>query len=89
MTDWEKELADLGEELKQARDELRVQMALGKLESRDDWEELEKQWDRFSRQLGKAGDEAIDASGDVGKAAAALGEELKKGYERIRKAMSE
>ena len=48
MSDYKEELHELGDELKQARDELRVEMHLAKADIRDDWEELEKQWHRFS-----------------------------------------
>lgn len=87
MTDVKKELENLGEELVKARDELRLQMALAKAEVRDDWDELEKQWQHFSQQLKRAGHEAADASSDVGIALAAVGKELQKGYERVRKAL--
>lgn len=87
MTDVKQELDNLGEELIKARDELRLQIALAKAEVRDDWDELEKQWWHFSQQLKRAGNEAADASDDVGIALTALGKELQKGYQRIRKAL--
>jgi hypothetical protein len=87
MTDYKEELHELAAELKQGRDELRVEMALAKAEIRDDWEELEKQWEHFSQQLKRAGNEAADASGDVGDALTLVGQELKKGYARIRKVL--
>jgi len=87
MTDVKQELDNLNEDLIKARDELRLQMALAKAEIRDDWDELEKQWQKFSQQLKRAGNEAADASDDISIALAALGKELQKGYQRIRKAL--
>ena len=87
MTDVKRELDNLNEEIIRARDELRLQMALAKAEIRDDWDELDKQWQQFSQQLKRAGREAADASGDVSIALTALGKELQKGYQRIRKAL--
>jgi len=87
MTDVKQELDNLSEDLIKARDELRLQMALAKAEIRDDWDELDKQWQKFSQQLKRAGNEAADASDDISIALAALGKELQKGYQRIRKAL--
>jgi len=87
MTDVKQELDNLNEDLIKARDELRLQMALAKAEIRDDWDELDKQWQKFSQQLKRAGNEAADASDDISVALTALGKELQKGYQRIRKAL--
>jgi len=87
--EWREELGELIAEVKQARDETRVQAALAEMETRDDWNELEKQWERFSDQLKRASGEAADAGEDVGGALSLLGEELKQGYTRIRKALSD
>lgn len=75
------------DDLKQARDELRVEMHLAAAEIRDDWETLEKEWAHFSDKLKRASHETAEASEGVGEALSLLGDELKKGYERIRKAM--
>jgi putative heme degradation protein len=87
MDKLKEEMQELAADLRQSRDELRVEMALAKAEIRDDWEELEKQWQRFSQQLKHAGHEAADAGEDVGGALSLLGQELKNGYARIRKAL--
>lgn len=87
MTDIDDRLAALKKDLKQARDELRVQMHLAKADARDEWENLEKKWDEFEGRMDKVEDAAEDAAKDVGQAASALGEELKAGYQRIRDAI--
>ena len=87
MTDIKDKMATLTEDLRQSRDELRVQMHLAKAEGRDEWEELEKKWGEFQVKLGKVEGAAGDAGKDVGTALSELGKELKTGYKRIRDAI--
>jgi len=87
--EWKEEWGELVQEVKKARDEMRLQTALAELETRDDWHELEKQWSKFSQQLKRASHEAADAGEDIGGVLGELGDELKKGYARISKAMSQ
>ena len=87
MSKTNEELHELSDALKQARDELRVDMHLAKAEIRDDWEELERQWEHFRQKMQRVGHEAVEAGEDVGEATSLLGSELKKGYQRIRKSM--
>ena len=88
MTDFDDRIEDsieeLLENLKQKRDELRVQMNLASREAKDEWEELETKMEDFSRRakLSKTG-EGID------KALRQLGTELHKGYQRIRDAVKD
>ncbi|MEO1204132.1 MAG: hypothetical protein AAFX10_15620 [Pseudomonadota bacterium] len=75
---------DLIEDLKQKRDELRVQINLASREVKDEWEELESRSRKF---LAKA---ELERTGEgVGDALGELGEELKKGYQRIRDAIKD
>ena len=71
--------------LKQQRDSIMVQLHLAKAEVRDEWDELEQQWEHLRGKAKSVGDEAHDASRDVLEAAKLLAEEIKQGYERIRK----
>lgn len=71
--------------LKRLRDELEVQIHLGKAEAKDEWERLEEKWQELKAQ-GKAVAEAADESAkNVGSALEIVAEELKDGYQRIRK----
>lgn len=80
MADIEK----LVEELKQKRDELRVQMHLASKEVKDEWEEIEDKWQDFSRKAD------LDATGEgLGDAMEKLGHELKLGYRRLRDALKD
>lgn len=87
MADIDEKLEKMGAELRQARDELRVQMHLAKADARDEWADLEKKWDDFEDKWDKVEDVAEDAGKDIGRALSALGEEIKAGYAKIRDAM--
>lgn len=76
------DLEDLLEQIKQKRDELKVQIHLGTKEVQDEWEELEGKMSDFAAtaKLGETGE-------GVGKALGQVGLELKQGYDRIRDAI--
>ena len=78
------EFDDLVADLKQKRDELRLQIHLASKEAQEEWEELEEKMTEFSSraELGKTSEGIGDALGKVG-------EELKRGYQRIRSAIKE
>jgi SMC interacting uncharacterized protein involved in chromosome segregation len=82
---------DLLEELKQKRDELRVQVNLASREIKDEWEELEEKMEEFSSKAKEMADDAgfKETGQGVGKALGQLGHELKLGYQRIRDAIIE
>ena len=75
---------DLIEDLKQKRDELRVQINLASREVKEEWEELEGRSRKFlaKAEIARTGEGVSEALGD-------LGEELKKGYQRIRDAIKD
>lgn len=72
------------QQLKQKRDELKLQMHLASKDVNDDWQELEKKMKRFSEkaQLKRSGDGLNDAMHS-------LGRELKDGYDRVRRALND
>lgn len=80
MSEYDKILA----QLKQKRDELRLQMHLASKDVNDDWQELEKKLKRFSdkAELKRSGDELSDAM-------RSLGRELREGYDRVRRALKD
>ena len=85
------DIDDLFEELKQKRDELRVQINLASREVKDEWEELEEKMEEFSSKAKEMADDAgfKETGQGVGKALGQLGHELKLGYQRIRDAVRE
>ena len=87
MTDEKIDLQRLVDELKAQRDELRVKLHLAKAEARDEFEKLEKRWEHARGRLAVIGKEAGEASKDVGEAARLVLDEIRAGYQRIRKAI--
>ncbi len=77
-------LDEMIEELKQKRDELKVQVHLAKAEAGDLWQETEDKWQHLRKQLDKIENGAGDSAKDVGAAAMLAAEEIKKGYGRLR-----
>ena len=76
------EFRQLLEELKTRRDELALKIHLGTREAQDEFDKLEAQWNEFSAKA------KLDESADgIGQALGALGDELRKGYERLKKAL--
>ncbi len=73
------------EELKQMRDELRVKLKLAAADARDEWDVLEKKWEHLEGRLGVVGKEAGAVAENVGDALELAVDELRKGYERIKK----
>lgn len=64
--------------LARARDELRVQLALGKLDARDEWEQLEGHWRTVMHHWG-------DKASSLKQGATDRLDLLHRGYERMRK----
>ena len=82
MADFEDKVEELVEELKQKRDELRVQMHLASKEVQDEWQDLEEKMNEFAARA------ELDKTGEgLGEAFSGVGQELMKGYERIRDAI--
>ena len=73
------------EKLKQRRDELRVQVDLGKKEAQDAWDELEGKWEQLEGRFKVLARESKDAAGEVAAAAEVLLGEVKDGFARLRK----
>ena len=72
------------EEVRRMRDELRLQVHLGKAEAQELWESLEH---RFSEAEGKAkvmAQRAEEPLADIGEAARLLLWEIRSGYHRLR-----
>jgi cell division septum initiation protein DivIVA len=71
------------EKLRQRRDELRVQIDLGKMEASDAWHETEERWERLERKLRVLAAESKDAAENVGAAASQLVEEIRAGFAKV------
>jgi hypothetical protein len=75
---------DLARELKQLRDEIALKVKLASMEVRDEWQDLETQWHRFSEHA-----DLETSAEEVGTAMKHVGEELKKSYVRIKSALKD
>ena len=76
------DISKIAEELKQKRDELKLQIHLGSKEAQQEWEKLEAKWDDFSAKA-----KLEESAESVGSALGLLGDELKQGYDRLKKAL--
>ena len=72
------DLDDILEDLKQKRDELRVQIHLGSKEAKEEWDELEEKMKAFSRRA-----QLEQTTEGVSDALVNLGHEIKAGYKRL------
>jgi len=84
MADLSERLNEEFEHLRTLRDDLRVRVHLGKAEIRDQWEELEKDWQRAEAKMKAIGASSRESAKEVGEAASLLVEELRQAYYRIR-----
>lgn len=73
------------EELRTTRDELRVRLHLGKLEAKELWEELEKDWEHTEGKIKNLADAGQEVAEDVGEAAQVVVDQLKEGYAKLRR----
>lgn len=79
------ELQKVMDSLATQRDELILKAHLAKLEAREEWRELEDKLEVLRGKAAQAADVAGDAANDIASAAKLLGEEIGRGYERLRK----
>ena len=78
MSDYQKIL----DELKTRRDELALQIHLGTKEAQDEFARLEAEWETFAAKA-----KLEETAEGLGDALSGVGEELKKGFERLKKAL--
>ena len=81
------EIDESVEVIRQQRDELQLKIHLAGMEVQDEWETLEEKWDESvnkSMQLKKQLDPTLD---DINVAYSLLEDELKKGYEKLKRAL--
>lgn len=87
MKDTREELEKLISKLGQERDELRVKLNLAKLEARDEWDKLERKWEHLRAKTPELRQNLSETAAEVGAATRNLMEDIRKGYERIRKTL--
>jgi len=76
------DLHDMNRDLKKLRDELELKMHLASMEAKQEWKALDAKWQSFSSKA-----KLEDSAESVGDALQLLGEELKRGYKRLKAAL--
>lgn len=75
------------DDLKRIRDEIRVQIQLGKAEAKELWDRSEEKIEELESKVKSISNQAEQPLQDVREAAQLLLDELRDGYKRIRKAL--
>lgn len=75
-------------DINQMRDELKLKAHLFKMETRDLWDDLEQKWEKLTQESGVARGAVEKTAKNVGAATSLLVDELKEGYERIKRSIS-
>lgn len=78
-------LEEIKAEIEQLRDEIKLKAHLGKAEAKDELAKLEKKWNSFLIEYKPLADEAGKTAKNTVAALGVVADELKAGYERIRK----
>lgn len=78
------ELASLLNQLHQQRDEIRVKIHLAGMEVRDEWEELERQWELFLEKAKQVSETSGAALHESNEAAVKLAHKIKTAYAKIK-----
>ena len=80
-------LQKIAEDLKRQRDELQVKLHLAKADARDEWAKLETRWEEVKSKMETVRQEASHTSESVASGLSLVLDELKKGYDNIRKTL--
>lgn len=87
MSDDRDQLEALISSLKQQRDELAVQIHLGKAEAQEEWDKLTAKLDELTKDYEPVKDAVAETAGNVFSALKLVAGEVQDGFERIRKAL--
>ncbi len=82
-----KSLQELLRKLRQERDELALQMHLGKEDLKDEWDAIQHKLDQLGHRLEPVNKAVTETSEDVWESLKLVGDEIKEGFRRIRKAL--
>jgi polyhydroxyalkanoate synthesis regulator phasin len=75
--------------LKQQRDELALQIHLGKKETKELWDKLDDKWDKLTRDYDPVKDAVSDVAEGVWSGLELIAGELKTGFDRVRKSLQD
>lgn len=85
MAPFSEDLKVIVEKLKEQRDLLALKIHLAGADARDEWDQLEKKWQDFSKKSEQVFDEVDETSEDVQKHLHRLATDLKQHYADIKK----
>jgi len=85
MSDERRRIEEALAALRRERDELALQVRLGKAEARDEWKALEAKLAALEARVRPVAEAAGEAAGGVGASLELAAEEIKKGFDKIRK----
>lgn len=80
-------VATLIRELEEERDELKLKVHLGKMEVKEQWQELEDKLDALNHRFDPLKDAIDETPEDVWDSLKLVGSEIKDGFNRIRKSL--
>ena len=89
MSEQRSALDEVIAKLKQERDELQVQMHLASMDAKDDYERISGKVDELSQQYEPVKDAVEESAENVFAALGLVADELKAGFRRVRKSISE
>ncbi len=89
MSDQKTTLEELITTLKKQRDELQLQMHLGSMEAKDEYDRLSERVDELARQFEPACEAVGETAGNLFAALGLAADEMKVGFDRVRKAVLE
>ena len=81
------DLKKLIEDLTRQRDEINLQLHLAKAEVRDEWDKLESKWEDVKGKMSTVSEVAGQTAESITAAAGLIADEIKQGYDRIKKAL--
>ena len=82
-------LEDIIGTLKRERDELKLQMHLASMDAKDDYERISGKVDELTEQYDPVKDAVEESAENVFSALGLVADELKAGFQRVRKSISE
>ena len=89
MSEQKTALEDVISKLKQERDELRLQMHLASMEAKDEYERISGKVDELTDNYEPVRDAVGETAGNLFTALGMVADELKAGFQRVRKSVSE
>ena len=89
MSEKKTALEELISSLQQERDELKLQMQLASMEANDEYNRISGKIDELTEQYEPVSDALEETAGNIWSALELAADELKAGYQRVRKTLDE